>query len=146
MRKLFPVLLLMFLHSAFGQNVASKKNLIEVLSIEKIWTSCNVESQFYKNDTINLYSSRAFEYCKKYISWEFFDSKSFKEIKGEDFGHYQVTDILTDNDFYNFEVKEIGNEVILEISTSKNKKKKFKIIETQFSKTQIQKIVIVRLL
>ena len=145
MRKLFPLLLLMFLNPAFGQKVIRKKNLIDVFSNEKTWTFCNTENQFYKNDTINLYSTRAFEHCKKYISWEFFDSKSFKEIKGEDFGHYQGTDILSDNDIYNFEVKEIGDEVILEISNTITKKK-FKIIETQFSKHQIQKIVIVKLL
>lgn len=145
MRKLFCVLILMFLSSAFSQNAISKKIIIDALSKEKNWTSCNIDGQFYKNDTINFYSSRTLEYCKKYISWEFVDNKSFREIKGEDFGNYQGTDILTDNDYYKFKFMEIDNEVILEISNSTKIKKKYKIIEMQFLKNKVQKIAIVKM-
>ena len=120
MRKYIIIVFFFITQISFGQSDKITRNeLIENFkrkdSYVQKWITCNNDSTFYKSDTLHFYKGLNYNRCKKYIIWEFDNSKSFYQVSGENFNHYDGINIITDNDRYKMKIVEQENQILFNI-------------------------------
>ena len=124
MRKYFFALFFSITQISFGQSDnVTKKELIENFkkkdSYSRQWITCNTDSTFYKSDTLYFHDRLNYYRCKKYIIWGFDNSKTFYQVEGEKFNHYDGVKVITENDWYKIKIIEEKNRIILNIFKQK---------------------------
>jgi hypothetical protein len=95
-----------------------KKDFLETLDYNnlKTWTTCNVDSAFFKSDTIYLDDSFDYVNCKEQVTWHFANLKSFWQVSGRTFENGMgETKVMTEKDHYKIKIIENKNETLLKV-------------------------------
>ena len=122
----------------FSQDYPTIKNLKKLFSEkqeqlgELAWKTCNDDSTYYKNHTINLFyrntTCLGIGKCCKEIEWTFVNRKSFGLTNTLLCQEPPLSTPIGFDDRYKMKIKKVGSILELSIKNSKNQTEVFKVI------------------
>ncbi len=124
--------LIFLTHPSFGQNSSMKMNyLFEAIaqsikednSATSIWTTCNNDSAFFNQDTIELYNNLHYQQeqdCCNFLNWQFVDQTHIKQSFSSTCNEFSNKAINRDsNTIYSLKYIQEDDFVKMEISKDK---------------------------
>ena len=121
--------------NSFSQNENITKIEVEnflqsTLDNSKAWFACNIDSAYYKTDTITFCSSILHLYqknCCHHIEWYFSNATKFKLSKTNICHKPIISTIESENSSFKIKTEHINNGVIIKIKTG-GESIRFKVI------------------
>jgi hypothetical protein len=95
------------------------------------WSTCNLDSFFYKNDTINLVSDHNYNYhnnCCEVISWVFYSKKNCYITNSQTCREPSSSRVATNKDMYQISFDRDGQFVYLILKGYEGQKIKFRAL------------------
>ena len=126
-----------------------KKDFLETLEYNnlKTWTTCNVDSVFFKSDTIYLDDLFDSVNCKEQITWSFENLKSFWQVTSWSLENGMgKSKIMTEKDHYKIKIIENEKETLLKVYNKRILIETYKILSAGYdSKLRKNRLVLKRI-